>query len=149
MYSLGRTFGGGAKRKTKRPFKGGRPGAKYSGQGQSNSDRRYGNGQLRSSWMKGVKGCFVCGKDHLANSRHSREEVTAAIEKLKAKPPRALLTVDDLHSVVNMAIQESDEDIDHSSDGEVMWNQEDSDSAESDIAYMAASDAKAVETALA
>lgn len=88
----------------------------------------------------------------MANTRHSCEEVTAAIEKLKAKQPRALLTVEDLQSVVNTAVQESEDDIeddsDDESDGEVMWNQEDQDSAESDIAYMAASDAKSIEITL-
>lgn len=56
--------------------------------------------------------CFVCGQEHRARTRHSREEVTDAINKLKARHPSALLTVEESQHVMNMAI-ESDEDDGH------------------------------------
>lgn len=49
-----------------------------------------------------MKGCFVCGKDHRSNDRHNREEVTEAINKLKARYPTALLTVEDLAFDTNL-----------------------------------------------
>ena len=51
--------------------------------------------------MRGVKGCFVCGKDHRANDRHPRTEVSAAIQKLKEKHPEALITIGDLDAIFN------------------------------------------------
>lgn len=33
--------------------------------------------------MRGVKGFFLCGRYHRANERLSREEKTAAVNKLK------------------------------------------------------------------
>lgn len=56
--------------------------------------------------MHGVKGCFVCGQDHRANTRQSRDEVTAAVKKLKEKHPSSLLTVEDLEAVLHMVDQE-------------------------------------------
>lgn len=53
--------------------------------------------------MKGGKGCLVCGKEHLPNARHMREKVTAAVNMLKVRNPQAILNVDDLAEVVNMA----------------------------------------------
>lgn len=69
--------------------------------------------------MRGAKGCFVCDKDHQDNTRHSRDEVTKAIDKLKAKQPHALLSVEDLATVFNMSsFSSEDED---SSDEAVQW----------------------------
>lgn len=39
--------------------------------------------QLSPEWMRGVKRCFVSCLDHMPNDLHAREEVTAAITKLK------------------------------------------------------------------
>lgn len=89
--------------------------------------------------MRGVKGCVVCGKDHRANSRHSREEVTAAINKLKSRQPSALITVEDLSSVMEMTADEEDE-TESEEEGDIMWNEEDEDTKELELAYMASSD---------
>lgn len=89
-YSLGKTNGGEAKGPVKKPFK-----------GRGSLGRAPGR-RLNSNWMRGVRGCFVCGQDHRANTRYSRDEVTAAINKLKAKHPAALLTVEDFSSIINM-----------------------------------------------
>lgn len=99
--------------------------------------------------MRGVKGSFVCGQDHRSNTRHSREEVTAAIEKLKAKNPSALLPVEDVQSAVNMAMESDATDQNSDGDGEVLWNEENDGSTESDIVYMASSNMKSVEETLA
>lgn len=44
--------------------------------------------------MCAVKGCFVCGKDHLARQLHARSEITEAIEKLKAQHYTSLLSAE-------------------------------------------------------
>lgn len=56
--------------------------------------------------MRGVKGYFVCGKYHRANTKHPPEEATPAINRLKEKNPKALITVEDLAEVVEMASQD-------------------------------------------
>lgn len=53
--------------------------------------------------MNGVKGFFVCCKNHRANTKHSREEVIAAVKNLKERQPQALLSVENLETVANMA----------------------------------------------
>lgn len=98
--------------------------------------------------MRGVKGCFVCGRDLRANSRHSREELTAAINKLKSRHPSALITVEDLSSVMAMAIDDA-ENAESENEDDAFWNEEDDDSDEPELAYMATIDQKAVETMLA
>lgn len=90
-YSLGKSYGEEAKRDVKSPWK---------------KEGNYGGRRLNSSWMRGVKGCFVYGADHMARTNHSREEVKTAINKLKAKYPQTLLTIEDLSAVVNMTIDD-------------------------------------------
>lgn len=51
---------------------------------------------LSSNWLKGIKGCLVCGQNHLARKRHPPKDVREAIERLKNKNPHAMLSVDDL-----------------------------------------------------
>lgn len=60
--------------------------------------------------MRGVKGCFFCGRDHLENEKHSRDEVKEAVRKLKAKNQTALITVEDLVLVTDTLIIESDDE---------------------------------------
>lgn len=55
--------------------------------------------------MCGIKGCCVCGKDHRENSKHPPEKVTASINRLKSKNPKALITIEDLPAVVEMTIE--------------------------------------------
>lgn len=52
--------------------------------------------------LTGSEGCvdsFVCIKYHRAKARHSREEVTKAIERQKEKNPNALITINDIASI--------------------------------------------------
>lgn len=44
-------------------------------------------GALTRTGYLGDQGCFVHGKYHRANTRHPRDEVTAAINRLKQKTP--------------------------------------------------------------
>lgn len=66
--------------------------------------------RLNPSWMRGNEGHFVSGEIHLARQHQSRNEVTDAIERLKARQPTALLTVDDLAAVCQMMELEKGED---------------------------------------
>lgn len=63
-------------------------------------------------WMTVVKGGFVRGQDHCARQRHTRDEVSAAINKLEAKHPTALLTVENLSSIYSVIHEPGDEDAD-------------------------------------
>lgn len=78
MYTLGQQYGGGAKRPIKSFVKRGR---KTHGREGGRPRRR------QPDWMKGIRGYFVCKGDHRANDRHSRDEVTKAINKIKSKQP--------------------------------------------------------------
>lgn len=53
-------------------------------------------GKVSSSWLRGHKGCYVCGKDHLARTKHTKTEISDAIQRLKRKDPTAMISVDDL-----------------------------------------------------
>lgn len=99
--------------------------------------------------MCGVKGCFVWGQDHRANNLHSRDEVTAAIIKLKSRHPTALLTFEDLHSVVNMNIEDDDHEEENDEDDGEMRNEDEEDPDDSDVSYMTTTDMQSVEKVLA
>lgn len=60
--------------------------------------------------MRDVKGCLVCVQLHMANYQHPREEVTAAINKLKEKFPIALITVSDMAFLVDVCTSDNGED---------------------------------------
>lgn len=122
MYSLGTQFGGEAQ-KEKRPYR-----ATRAKQAQ---ERRRPIRQLRSEWMRGVRGCFVCGRDHRANDRNRREEVSQAIRKLKEKHPSALITIEDLNALYN---QSDPDDEDAESGNDVKWA--DDESGDSDLAFL-------------
>lgn len=73
--------------------------------------------------------------------------MTAVINKLKAKHPSALLTVEDLSSIVNMVSEEAE---DQSEEDGVMWGEDgESDPEGSDLVLMATGDLKQVEISLA
>lgn len=59
MYMPGKTYGNGEKREveTYGPKKTYKPGR-----------------NLNTSWLRGVKGCFICGRDHRENEEHKPEE---------------------------------------------------------------------------
>lgn len=129
-YTLGQEYGGEAERNVKLPGSSRRgtrialpktqqehgvrrPTEHTHGHGRGNRDRRV----VKSNWMRGVRGCFVCGRSHRANEHHPRDEVTAAINRLKARHPRALITVDDLAFLANNYLN-MDEDDDEEEDPE-------------------------------
>lgn len=53
--------------------------------------------------MRGVNGCFICGKYHRTNTKHTQKQFTAEVIKLKKNHLRALLAVEDLGPMVHMA----------------------------------------------
>ena len=137
-YSLGKTYGGGARRQIKTPWRN-RP--------TNNNRPKYPqNGRrLCPDWMKGEKGCFVCGQGHRANTRHTNEEVKRAIDKLKAAHPKALLTIEDLSSIVNMTWCDDEKD----EDDDVRWLDDIDDDSNDEIVMMATEDAQQLESDLA
>lgn len=52
--------------------------------------------------MRGVKQCFVCRKARFTRQRHNRKKIRTAINKLKAKKPTTLHTVEDLDAVYDI-----------------------------------------------
>lgn len=98
MYTLGQNFSGEAKRKIKTYRKRGYKA--YRGNGGT-ARTRPNNWRIRSSWLRGVKGCFVCGRDHMTNENNSRAEVIAAIERLKKNHPSTLVSLADLDYITN------------------------------------------------
>lgn len=76
--------------------------------------------KLRYSWLRGVKGCFVFGQNHMENDKHPREEVRTAIKKLGDKYPSALLSLDDVSGIHELC-EEGQMDDD---DAEVQWAEE-------------------------
>ena len=130
-YTLGRSYGGDAKRETKKPW-------------HNNKNPGGGKRRLCPAWMRGVKGCFVCGEDHNANTRHSKDEVTKAVNKLKAEHPKALLTIEDLAAVMLMTTENDDDD----DESGVRWANDDNSDEESDIAFMTTESAISLESAL-
>lgn len=94
-----------------------------------------------------MKRCLVCGRDPRPNTCHDPEEVTAAINRLKAVHRPAALIVEYLSFFVNMDTEPADNN--DESEEEVLWDQDEDDSEASDIALVAFEDAKAVEECLA
>lgn len=143
LYSLGRTYGGDAKRRVKTPW---RKRGNYERRGGRDGDRQR---RLRSSWMRGVKGYFVCGGDHRANAKHPRAEVTAAVKKLKDKHPTALLSVEDLDAVLEMAGDEEGGDESGSEVGAQWADEFEEEEEECDLAFVADYDLAQLEASLA
>lgn len=91
LVTLGHRYGGNAKRliKMSGPIRFTQRGR--GGRAGSSTSRR-----LISHWMRGVRGCFVCGKDHRPKDRHSQEEFHMAVQRLEEKNTKALLTIEDV-----------------------------------------------------
>lgn len=64
---------------------------------------------MRTSCLRGVKCCFVSGKDHTADEKHKRGEISEAVIRLKEKQSTALRTVADLEEVYEMGVSEEDD----------------------------------------
>lgn len=145
-YSLDRSYGGDARRTIRRTFKsGGGSKRRRYGRNAGHSTKINQGKRLNSLWIRGVKGYFVCGQDHRANTRHSHDEVTKSINKLKEGNPTALLTVDDLQSVVNLTMEERGQE--EEKDG-ILWNEDEYEEVDTDLVLMAAPDLKSVEKLL-
>lgn len=95
MYSLGQKFGGGARK-------------------ESNGGHKYKtkNHRISPNWLRGIKGCYVCGKAHRARSRHSPSEVKEAIQRIKNSNPTAMLSASDLAFIADELIPNEDEEDD-------------------------------------
>lgn len=83
--------------------------------------------------MRAVKSCLVCGKYHLARQRCTRNDVTAVIEKVKAKHSTALLKVEKLSSNHSTVHEKGREEADKEADL-VQWAEE-SQSQDNDFIY--------------
>lgn len=75
---------------------------------------------LRPSKTRGVKGCFACEQDHFSKKRHSRDEITAAIERLNPMHRTVLLTVEDLCAMYGMMDDDDGEEAEDISNA-VQW----------------------------
>lgn len=80
-YGLGKSFGGQARKQLGGTVR----------RGYHKNRRRLAN----------VKGCWVCGGDHMAREKHAPKEIVAAIDKLKNNSSNKTYTVDDLAEVAN------------------------------------------------
>lgn len=67
-----------------------------------------GGRRLKSGWMRGVKGCFVCGRNIRSNDKKTREEVSTAIRRLTENHPTALLSVTDLDEIQTMCASDQE-----------------------------------------
>lgn len=138
-YGLGQKYGGSSTRPVKSFVK------ITSGNLRKRDGRRG-----RPKWMNGIEGCFVCRKDHLSNQHHSRDDVTKAIIKLKARYQRGPLTkdgkayIEELYPAERInrddtADQQTNEEADladDDSDGELEEDNDLSSFAESDLAQL-------------
>lgn len=104
MYTLGQQYGGEARQTLKTyvvkrtTSKSKRTSYYNQSEGRQCKPRR-----LSSSWMRGEKVCFRCGKSHRANDRRPREYLTAADDNSKAKLPPKLIPVSAMAFVVDLS----------------------------------------------
>lgn len=59
---------------------------------------------------QGVKGCYVCGRDHRASTRHSRSGVQEVIRRFKQRNLKAMITVEDLAFIPGDLCSENEND---------------------------------------
>lgn len=72
--------------------------------------------------MRGVKRCFVYGKDHRVSDSHKAVEVTGDVMQLKWEEQTAFVTVEDMSLVVEMVLRKDQEDESTEASGEeVQW----------------------------
>lgn len=64
---------------------------------------------ISSSWVRGVSGAYVCGKDHRDSYKQKSEELAVAVLRLKDKVPKEFVTEDDMDLVVNMCNNDNSE----------------------------------------
>lgn len=144
-YGLGQRYGGDAKRQVKSFVKKGTGG--YN-RGENSRIRK------RPKWMRGVKGCFVCRRDHMANQHHSRDEVTRAINKLKQKLPTVFLSQEDTAYISELFKEEhghGESNEEKTGEAEADWagTDENGSDTDSDLAFYADADLKHLQVNLA
>lgn len=66
--------------------------------------------KLSSKLIKGIRGCYVCGKNHKARTQHSTQEIRQAIEKLNINNPTAIITVEDFAFISSELVENEKED---------------------------------------
>lgn len=88
--------------------------------GRGNDGRNFRQRGKNPWWMRGVKGCFVCRRlDHHSRKKHSRDEVTAEINKPKMRYPTPLLTSKEHAYISSMYDPDVSEEEEESSKEEV------------------------------
>lgn len=140
MYTLGQRYHGAARRKMK-PCGNEGPSSARSGRQAGHKRNRF--ERPSPLCMRGVKGCLLSGQDYLAKQRHTAEEVTAALEKLMAKHPDAVLIVEDLSSICVTVNMEEEKNADEHLD-RMQWD-ESSRSDDEDIVYPALREGSEIE----
>lgn len=104
-------------------------GQRYGGQDRKKV-REFGSSRnkfqrISSRWLAGHQGCYVCGKNQKAYRRHSKEDVTEAIARIKKRSPSEVVTVDDLAMIVNeLAVDNQSENDD---DQDIPFSEEEDD----------------------
>lgn len=108
----GKTFDGDARSQTKHLW------SNIGNQNMTRIDETQDNNQrsLSPAWWRGVKVCFVCGKDHTERSCHGKEEVRKFNEKCKPSHPQALLAVTDLAFILRLTMTDTNVDEEHDDD---------------------------------
>jgi predicted nucleic acid-binding Zn-ribbon protein len=90
-YGSGRKFGGAAKK---------------GGSSRRKHDIR---SQTKSTLAK-VDGCWVCGGDHFAYKKHSKDEIQTALKTLKDKAVKTYISVDSVYATFSASFMEADEE---------------------------------------
>lgn len=92
FYSLSQAYGGRAHNNLK-PFP-----RRYKRRGPK-SNRDIGPRiprQVNPEWLCGIRCCFFYTEPHFVSDRHSKADVSAAIQTLKQRHPSAFVTIEDL-----------------------------------------------------
>lgn len=143
-YTFGQKYRGAARLATK-PYGNRDPSIVGTGLYQNQGPHQY--KRLNPSWMRGVKFFFECGQDDVARQRLSRDEVTVAIERMKARHPKPLLTVDDMPKIDELMKQDNREKTGNES--ESVQRAQDAHSDDERIALLALEEGEAIEQCLA
>lgn len=98
--------------------------------------------RLRSHWLRGVRGCFICAKDHRANHRRQCDEDTKFFQRLKKMHPKAVIT-SEYTEFLTSQLHEDNTDDDEEAVAQSAQDIDDSDG--SDQVFIAENDLRDVE----
>lgn len=104
--------------------------------------------RLNSRWMRGITGSLVCGKSDRANYRHPRTDVTADINRLKKRHPTALLSVTDLDTITEAALETQKDKKDRTAE-DALVERADEEEEEQELTYVVKGNASKLEQRLA